>query len=203
MKNLLFFGLGGLAGSLATLFISNIYLKKKYILKAEEMIKENQKEVDSLREYYEDLISTIPYFDESDTIIIDKEEQKNDFTESEEKISYNKYYNDNVNDEQDDDQNEEELNNANEYHETHKSNEPIIIRYDEFNDLPEHFDNQILFYYQDRDILTDDSNNVIDDPEILIGDALDAYDFRSNEEDIMWVKNDELDVAYEVQKVFE
>lgn len=92
---------------------------------------------------------------------------------------------------------------ATENHHKNKHQEPRIISEDDLGDVPAYFENETLFYYSGNDVLTDEDDVVISDPEELIGDALDKYHFRESNEKIIFVKNSELDTVYEIQKIDE
>lgn len=73
----------------------------------------------------------------------------------------------------------------------------FVISPEEFGEY-ENYDEIDLTYYKDQ-ILTDDSNEIIEDPEDLIGDeALNR--FGEFEDDLVFVRNDRLKAYYEICK---
>lgn len=90
------------------------------------------------------------------------------------------------------------------YHEEHQKNKnrpPKIISAEDASELPGYIEERTLYYYTEDEVLVDDSEEMIDDPEILIGDALDKFGFAQNDERIIFVLNYAQDVCYEIQKV--
>lgn len=77
---------------------------------------------------------------------------------------------------------------------------PKIISYDAVADLPSYIDQENLFYYKVDDILANESEEVLD-VETFVGDALDKYGFRDNDEREIYVMNFALDTCYTVTKV--
>jgi len=78
---------------------------------------------------------------------------------------------------------------------------PKIITTDEVDALPAYVDQQVLYYYTYDYQFVDDEDNEINDPERLIGSALDDYGFYDRDDRIIFVMNYSLDTCYEVQKV--
>ena len=81
------------------------------------------------------------------------------------------------------------------------SQEPKIIRAEEFGDFDD-FDQVDLVYYDDDDILADEDDNVIEDYESLVGDALVKYGFITNEEQNLYVRNFDRRTDYHIYKVY-
>lgn len=100
---------------------------------------------------------------------------------------------------------EEELNEAEKAtleHMKHKNDPPKIITSDEYDALPPNIDTATLYFYHDDETLVDDNDDVIEDPAVLIGNALNDSDFIDNiGEPMMFVYNPALDTAYEIQRV--
>ena len=100
-----------------------------------------------------------------------------------------------------DDSMEAQAERATEEHAANMDRPPKLISEDALGELPGYIDHKVLFFYKLDDILTDEEDNVIDDPDYLLGDCLDKYNFRESEETIIFVRNFALDTVYEVQKV--
>lgn len=93
-----------------------------------------------------------------------------------------------------------------EYHDHHQSNKnrkPRIIALDSIGDVPGYYETETLFFYFEDCVLATEEGEVIEDPELFIGDALTKYDFENNDEEIIYVQNFQLDKIYEVQKILE
>lgn len=91
---------------------------------------------------------------------------------------------------------------ANKEHQENRNKPPRIISLEEYENLPAYISRETLYYYHYDEIVADDNEEEIPDPETYIGDALDKYNFRENEdEQIIFVLNPRLDKAYEIQRV--
>lgn len=86
-------------------------------------------------------------------------------------------------------------------HEKNKGRAPKIISEESLGELAGNIDQKVLLFYRLNDVITDEEDQIIDDPDYLIGDALDKYNFRESDEQIIFVQNFDLDTVYEVHKV--
>lgn len=77
-------------------------------------------------------------------------------------------------------------------------NKPKMITYEEFGDHDTR-ETQTLLYFVDEGILTDESQDIIDDPSVLVGDTLDG--FGQENYPVMFVRNYLLGIDYEVRKM--
>lgn len=85
--------------------------------------------------------------------------------------------------------------------EKNKGRAPKIISVDSLGELPNYVSHETLFFYVLDETVTDENENVIDDPERLIGDALWKYNFAYNDDETtIYVRNYDLDTVYEVTK---
>lgn len=104
-----------------------------------------------------------------------------------------------------DDQNQEEVESAEETafneHQKNKDRPPKIISADAFSELDAHIETEVLYFYALDEMLCDENEEPIEEPERLVGDCLDKYGFRDNDERLIFVMNYALDTAYEIQKV--
>ena len=96
--------------------------------------------------------------------------------------------------------NTEDLENFNK-HQKNKSRQPKIISAEEYSNLPPSIDQNVLYFYAYDEILTEDNEEPINDPETFIGDALTKYNFIESGERVIFVMNYSLDTCYEIQKV--
>lgn len=78
---------------------------------------------------------------------------------------------------------------------------PKIISMDAFEDERRDFDKVQLYYYTEDDILADENEDIIDDVERVVGDALDKYDFRNNDDMYVCVRNINYSTDYIIGKV--
>ena len=63
------------------------------------------------------------------------------------------------------------------------------------------YDYKELFFYAGDQILVDDEERVIDNPETLIGDSLTKFGFAHNDEDMIYVRNDYLSCDFSIKKL--
>lgn len=105
---------------------------------------------------------------------------------------------------EDDDNEEEEIipeEDAHLEHQQNKDRKPRIISEEATGELPSYYNESVLYYYTEDETLVDDDGEVIDEPELLLGDTLTKYNFAESEEQIIFVQNFALDTCYEIQKV--
>lgn len=91
-----------------------------------------------------------------------------------------------------------------EEHQENMNRPPKIISADDAADLPAYFSSNLLYYYTEDDTVVEESEmgeEVVDCPEMLIGDALTKYDFVNSNENIIFVLNYAQDTCYEIQKI--
>lgn len=77
---------------------------------------------------------------------------------------------------------------------------PYVITYDEYNtDLTGVYEKITLTYYEEDEVLADDNDAAVDDPDALIGDdALDRFGQWSRDPNIVYVRNDDVSTDFEV-----
>lgn len=78
---------------------------------------------------------------------------------------------------------------------------PRIISIEQAGNLPAYINSECLFYYPESDVLCTEDGAMIDEPGLLVGQALDKYGFRDSEETQIFVMNYQLDTCYDIQKV--
>lgn len=86
-------------------------------------------------------------------------------------------------------------------HQKNKDRPPKIISDEAFSELDAHIETEVLYFYAYDEMLCDENEEPIEEPERLVGDCLDKYGFRDNNERLIFVMNYSLDTAYEIQKV--
>lgn len=101
------------------------------------------------------------------------------------------------------DLNEQESIDADEYHKKNKGKKPKIISKDDLDSVPSHFETSEWVFWAGDDVVTDDDgSNVIEDPERFVGDCLDKYDFRNNDEEELYILSYEYDTLFIITKYF-
>ena len=80
--------------------------------------------------------------------------------------------------------------------------DPVVISADEAGDVPDNYESEVLYYYVQNDVLVDDYDDEITDPEKLVGNLLDVSGFKKNLDRHLYVKNPRISYIYEIQKVF-
>lgn len=104
-------------------------------------------------------------------------------------------------DEEDENSMEYQARMATEDHKANMNRPPKIISEESLGEIPGYIEHKVLFFYRIDDILTDEEDQIIDDPDYLLGDALDKFNFRESDETTIFVRNFALDTVYEVQKI--
>lgn len=77
---------------------------------------------------------------------------------------------------------------------------PYVIHYDERHDMEGYSDISLTYYVAD-DVLCDDNDEVMDpaDRDDVVGEAnLDRFGHGSNDADIVFIRNDNLEIMYEI-----
>lgn len=88
-----------------------------------------------------------------------------------------------------------------ENHQKNKDKPPKIISAETYSELPASIDQNVLYFYIYDEVLCDDNEEEVEEPEVLIGDALTKYDFIDSNERIIFVMNYAQNTCYEIQKV--
>lgn len=78
---------------------------------------------------------------------------------------------------------------------------PKLISADKYDEDPE-YRKELLYFYQDDNVLTTEDEEEIDNQLEIVGDCMDKFDFRNNEESYIHVRNQETMTDYEIQKIF-
>lgn len=86
-------------------------------------------------------------------------------------------------------------------HQKSKNKPPKIISVETWQNLPAHIEQDVLYFYAYDEVLCDENEEMIDEPGLLIGDALTKYGFVDSDERTIFVMNYATDTCYEVQKV--
>jgi hypothetical protein len=75
---------------------------------------------------------------------------------------------------------------------------PYVIDHTEYEDGPEEYERQILYYYTHDRMLCEDDDSVVEDEEELTGfDYEDTLEMQTT----AWVRNDKLMVLYEIHRI--
>lgn len=86
-------------------------------------------------------------------------------------------------------------------YQNNRGRRPKIISLDDYSSLPGNVDTGVLYYHRYDAVLVDEADEVIDEPERLIGDSLTKYGWDESEESRMYVMNYDMNTAFEVVKV--
>lgn len=226
-KNIMIFFTGLLIGGTAGVLGSRSYFKKKYEEQAE-------KEIEQVRQYYFERERYLEKAkreienEENDQDVDDDSREKGVLSpekraEIKEKLrknrewaekqttNYSKIYADKHNiEEEDDEVDERELINEDEKeferHQEEKSKKPEIISLETAGNLPPSVESKTLFFYTYDETLTDEEDEVIDLPEVILGKHIwdeictnleNLIDLEESE--TIFVMNHFIDTCYEIQ----
>ena len=85
-------------------------------------------------------------------------------------------------------------------HENKSNGLPYVISFDEFEEGPEGYGRQTLYYYSLDRVLCEDDDTLVEDEEGLVGlDYEDTLDMQTT----AWVRNDQVLVLYEIHRIDE
>lgn len=87
------------------------------------------------------------------------------------------------------------------WHRRRGNDEPKIISIDDIGELPGFIEEQELYFYQEDGVLAEEDGTVVENQIYTLGDALDKFNFRNNDEDVIYVLNYRMDTVYDVIKV--
>lgn len=101
----------------------------------------------------------------------------------------------------DDEIEEEDADALGEYYTNQRENakEPYTITEDEFSNTYIHYDKLTLFYYSFDDVLIDEDEDILDDPEAVVGDGLSRI--GEVEPDTAYIRNDKYGTDYVIIKL--
>lgn len=87
------------------------------------------------------------------------------------------------------------------WHNRNKNKSPKIISLEATENLPNWIAMEVLLYYTEDNVITDEDDQIIDEAHRLIGNCLDKYGFAENDEKEIYVLNPSLDTCYNIVKV--
>lgn len=88
-------------------------------------------------------------------------------------------------------------------HARDRSDKPKLIKYEDYGE-DSTLTQATLLYFVDNDILTTEDEEEVDDPTALVGNCLDKFGFKTNDDEkTIFVRNSKLGFDYEIIKVFE
>ena len=79
---------------------------------------------------------------------------------------------------------------------------PKIIGADEFDEFEWHDKVTLLYYTEDDTLVVEETNELIDDPEQLVGDLIHTSGFDENDDEVMYVRNIRRGTDYEIAKMY-
>lgn len=82
-------------------------------------------------------------------------------------------------------------------HENQSNGNPYTINHTEYEDAPENYSRQILYYYSEDRVLCEDDDSIVEDEEVLVGfDYEDTLDMQTT----AWVRNDTIMTVYQIHR---
>lgn len=227
IKDFVIFAAGAMVGCAGGVFGAGLYFKKKFEVKADEEIASMEKYYKSQMEELVSLVGDDTSASEDQVVKISGEEQseikKKLVKNYEQTTNYAQAYKAKslahkegdewvlddppVFDEEFEDDGpqvspvEADIEESGENHKANRNRPPRIISVDDLEDVPAYYDQKTLFYYTIDEALTDEEDELVDEPALLLGDCLDKYNFRESDEKVIFVQNFALDTIYEVTKV--
>jgi hypothetical protein len=100
-----------------------------------------------------------------------------------------------------DDDDQDEFRKISEDYYNHNKSEikPYVITNEEFAEDMTHFDKLTIYYYEDDQTLADENEEIIQDVSSTVGDeALDKFGDGSDDPEIVYVRNEKMEIDYEV-----
>ena len=76
--------------------------------------------------------------------------------------------------------------------------EPYVITFEQFNEEYDRYDKETMTYYAGDDTLADECEGIVDDVNDLVGDSLSRFGENSEDPDVVYVRNDSLEIDYEI-----
>lgn len=212
VKNVLYLAGGLLVGGGAGVFGSRQYFKKKYSKIADQQIKEMETYYGVADQYARPKVKVVdldeePHAENGRDQGVLSSEQRNEMRDwmkdrHVEKVDYTQKYRgaqvDPAEEHPDEDDGVEVV------IPPRSSQPPHIVSEEDLGELPNYIDHQILEYYTYNDtLLEEQSEEMIENPEQLLGDCLEQGFLDDDDEVTLFVLNEELDTVYEVTKKFE
>ena len=83
-------------------------------------------------------------------------------------------------------------------HENQSNGRPYTINHDEYEDLPDNYTRQVLYYYAEDRVLCEDDDSMVEEEEAIIGfDYEDVLEMQTT----AWVRNDSIMNAYQIHRI--
>lgn len=76
-----------------------------------------------------------------------------------------------------------------------------VISYEDFSDTHKEYEKVSLTYYEEDDTLIDERDELVPCPAGLVGDALERFGDMSDDENVVYVRNDNFALDFEITKV--
>lgn len=195
-REIIFFVSGAAIGIVGSCY----YFKKKFYKLADE-------EIQAIREFYADKVSGLSErVDKAEEAMKDPAEMSNyeEFSKQN-KTDYSSYYDHPVDSDEEKeeptDQNYELGLDASIDHDINHRLNPKIIREDQYGENP-YYKTEVLHFYNEDEILTDENDEIIENEVLVVGHCLDKYNFRNDNMKSIWVRNYQFDTDYHIVKIF-
>lgn len=216
-SKILYLGIGFVFGAVAGIFGSKMYWKKKFEGIAEEQMELSREYIEKVKGYSSDISEPGSEINQED----DQDRSKGPLSSEERKkikeklnrnwegtTNYASFYKPKENTEESD-QNDDisEPERITLEHEETRDKAPEVIDVNILSTLGARWKTEVLYFYTGNEILVDDFDNIIEEPERILGDILNKwaegeYDYMlSSQGDIIYVLNYELDTLYEIQEI--
>lgn len=77
--------------------------------------------------------------------------------------------------------------------------EPYVISIEQFSEENDHYDKSTIYFYEDDETLADENEEIIQDIlSVIGGSALSSFGCGSGDREIVYVRNDKMEIDYEV-----
>jgi hypothetical protein len=184
-RSLVIFLLGTVVGAVATYYV----LERLMAEKAEELV---QAEIESLREVKAERHGSPEVIKVRSQDVHEKVVSKLGYKPKLENLHP-------VDSDEDEDEEDEEMDPIAKQIKEHGVSEPYVISLEQFSEERDYYDKITIYYYNEDDTLADDNEEVIVDVIKHIGtDALTCFGDESDDEDIVYIRNEHLTTDYEV-----
>lgn len=87
--------------------------------------------------------------------------------------------------------------------ESHRHDRPKIIKHSQYGEYGTLTQAPLIYYQEDDTLVDPESDEVVEDLDLYVGNCLDKYGFRRNAESVLYVRNMFLGYDFEITKRFD